>query len=309
MVSAFLFMGAWLLAAPTPVETRFEQLVPASAAPAEAEATPRRRPDMRRAVVLLHGLRPQPVNAEAVARAQPSTWERPQGPIVKALAANADVYAFHYGQTVALDEIARLPALARAVKSLRTAGYEEVALVGYSAGGVIARQFVEDTPNSGVTKVVQVCAPNAGSDWTVLSRGVRAVQAPFVRSLTKEERTTTGLARADKSIPLQVEFVCIVAALNWFGDGVVRRDAQWPPELQAQGIPAEVVFVPHVGAMYWTIMAGRIAELVSTPQPRWSHDRVVAARPKVLGLTSAFAKPPAEDALIRVEAREKSPPR
>ena len=311
MGSVSLFICSCLLAASPPVETRFEQLAPTSAATTDADATPKRRPDMRRAVVLLHGLRPQPVNAEAAARAQPSTWEKPQLPIVKALSPDADVYAFHYAQTVSLDDIARLPALAQAVKSLRTAGYDEVALVGYSAGGVIARHFVEDTPNSGVTKVVQVCAPNGGSDWTVLNHGVRAVQAPFVRSLTKEERAAAAKTRADKTIPAQVEFVCVVAAMNWIGDGVVHRDAQWTPELQAQGVPADVLWVPHVGAMYSTRMANRIAELVKTPQPRWSRDRVVAARPKVLGLTSAFGPPPAEDdgtILIRVEAREKVPP-
>jgi triacylglycerol esterase/lipase EstA (alpha/beta hydrolase family) len=312
MVSVSLLFGAWLVAAMPAVETRFEQLAPANATAADTDAVPRRRPDMRRAVILLHGLRPQPVSADAAARAQPSTWEKPQGPIVKALSPSADVYAFHYAQTVALDEVARLPALAGAVKSLRAAGYEEVVLVGYSAGGVIARIFVEDTPNSGVTKVVQVCAPNAGSDWTVLSKGVRAVQVPFVRSLTREDRVAAAKARAGKSIPPQVEFVCIVTAMNWLNDGVVRRDAQWTPELQAQGVPAELVFSAHVGAMYSNRMANRIAELVTTPQPRWSHERIVAARPKVLGLTSAFAKPPAEDtgdALIRVEAREKLPPR
>jgi pimeloyl-ACP methyl ester carboxylesterase len=312
MGSSALLLLAWSLTATPPVETRFEQLAPPAVRTADTDAIPRRRPDMRRAVVLLHGLRPQPISADAAARAQPSHWEKPQGPIVKALSQDADVYAFHYAQTVALDEVARLPALARAIRSLRAAGYDEVAMVGYSAGGVIARYFVEDVPNSGVTKVVQVCSPNAGSDWTVLGHGVRAVQAPFVRSLTKEVRETTAKSRAEKSIPNQVEFVCVVAAMNLTSDGVVRRDAQWTPDLQAQGVPAELVYVPHIAAMYSTQMANRIAELVKSPQPRWSNERVVAARPKILGLTAAFSKPPTPEAgesIIRVEAREKVPPK
>jgi triacylglycerol esterase/lipase EstA (alpha/beta hydrolase family) len=311
MGSSALLLLSVLFTAVTPVETRFEQLAPPPLTSAE-KGTPRRRPDMHRAVVLLHGLRPQPVSADAAARAQPSTWEKPQGSIVKALSPDADVYAFHYAQTVTLDDVAQLPALARATRSLRDAGYDEVTLVGYSAGGVIARYFVEDVPNSGVTKVVQVCAPNAGSDWTVLSHGVRAAQVPFVRSLTKDVRSATAKSRADKTIPPQIEFVCVVAAMTWIGDGVVHRDSQWTPDLQAQGVPAEVVFVPHVGAMYSTHMADRVAALVKSPQPRWSHERVVAARPKILGLTSAFTKPPAPDAadtLTQVEAREKAPPR
>lgn len=306
---SLLFISFSVLA--PPVETRFDQLAPTPSIVTDGDAMPRRRPDMRRAVVLLHGLRPQPVSADAAGRAKPSTWEKPQGPIVKALEQDADVYAFHYAQTVPLDEIAALPALAQATRALRAAGYDEVTLVGYSAGGVIARLFVEDVPNSGVTKVVQVCAPNAGSDWTILSHGVRSVQAPFVRSLTKEDRAAAAKSRIDKKIPANIEFVCVVAATNWFSDGVVRRDAQWPAELQAQGVPAELLYVPHIGAMYSTRLAKRIAALVTTPQPRWSAERMIAARPKVLSLTSVFGKPSIVDPvqeLIRVEGRENVPP-
>ena len=279
-------------APPVAIETRLEQLAPPPATMIENDTKPRRRPDMHRAVVLLHGLRPQPVSAAAASRAEPSYWEKPQAPIVKALTPDADVYAFHYAQIASVEDIAHLPALADATRSLRAAGYQEVILVGYSAGGLIARFFVEDTPNTGVTKVIQVCAPNTGSDWTVLKHGVREVQVPFVRSLTKEERLAASKARAGKSIPAQIEFACIVAAANPFSDGIVRRDAQWPIELQSQGIPAEVIYIQHVGAMYSNRLAARIAELVKTPQPRWSSERILAARPKVLGLMANFTPLP-----------------
>ena len=51
-------------------------------------------------------------------------------------------------------------------------------LVGYSAGALIARYFVEDSPDYGVTKVIQVCAPNGGSGWGKLTAGVRQSQEP-----------------------------------------------------------------------------------------------------------------------------------
>jgi pimeloyl-ACP methyl ester carboxylesterase len=279
MISPMLGVWAWLIVTPAPVETRFAQLAP------ERGETPRRSAGVGRAVVLLHGLRPQPVSAEAARRAEPSYWELPQAPVVSALQRDADVYAFHYAQNAAVDDIARTPALARAVEALRQAGYLEVVLIGYSAGALIARQFVEDAPDGGgVTKVIQVCPPNGGSDWTRLSPGVRSVQLAFLRSLTKEARAAALAARADRRIPSQVEFVCVVAVANWTGDGVVRRDAQWTPELRAQGIPAETIFLQHVGAMYSSRLAARLAELARTPQPRWTSEQVSAARYKVLGI-------------------------
>jgi len=279
MLSPMLGVWAWLVVTPAPVETRFEQLAP------EPGQLPRRSPGVGRAVVLLHGLRPQPVSAEAARRAEPSFWELPQAPVVSALQRDADVYAFHYAQNAAIDDIARSPDLGRAVDTLRQTGYLEVVLIGYSAGAIIARQFVEDAlDGGGVTKVIQVCPPNGGSDWTRLRPGVRSVQMPFLQSLTKEARAAALAARADRRIPNQVEFVCVVAVANWAGDGIVRRDHQWTPELRAQGIPAETIFLQHVGAMYSTRLAARLAELAKTPQPRWTAEQVGAARYKVLGV-------------------------
>jgi hypothetical protein len=283
----------FLMMTPAPVDTRFERLAPLPVVAVDGAESPRRSPGVGRAVVLLHGLRVQPVSEEAVKRAEPSYWEKPQAPVVQVLSREADVYAFHYAQTVPLDDVARLPQLSRAIRSLRLAGYIEVVLVGYSAGAVIARQYVEDEPGGGgVTKVIQVCAPNGGSEWTVLSHGVRAVQVPFVRSLTKEARTAALSQRSDKRVPEGVEFVCLVAVCNWIGDGVVRRDCQWTVELQEQGIPAETIFIQHVGAMYSTRLANKVAEILRTPQPRWQKEQVVTARPRILGWL-APALPPA----------------
>lgn len=278
-------IGLWalFLTTPPPTETQLQQLAPvvhsvSAAAPVE------RRAGMGRAVVLLHGLRPQPWSASSAARAEPSYWEQPHRTIVTSLAKESDVFAFHYGQTAPVDDVARSPDLIHSVRALREAGYIEVVFVGYSAGALIARQFVEDQPGGGgVNKVIQICAPNGGSGWTSLALGVREVQTPFVKSLTKSARAAARHNRADRRIPAEVEFVCVVGQCNWIGDGVVRRDSQWTPELQEQGIPADTIFLPHVGAMYSARLSAKVADLVRTPQRRWSKDEVAAAREKVLG--------------------------
>lgn len=249
----------------------------------DGDAPARRRDGTYRAVVLLHGLRVQPVSAEAARRAEPSHWESPDSPAVRLLGRDSDVYAFHYAQTLPLDDVARLPALARSIRKLREAGYEEVVLLGFSVGGVIARHFVEDTPNSGVTKVIQVCSPNGGSEWSFLRPGARAVQSPFIRSIAKKERQRVSEARTQKSVPADVEFVCVVGAVNPIGDGVVSRSSQWPRDLRAQGIPASVLTIPHVGAMYSSRLLEHVADLVRRPLPRWTPDQVEQNLKKIVG--------------------------
>lgn len=282
---------AWLLVTPAPIETSFEQLAPTPVLKLDEGNLPIRRPEVSRAVVLLHGLRIQPVSAAAARRAEPSLWEMPQGPLVQAISKDSDVFGFHYAQTSMVDEIARSPALIRSVNSLREAGYSEIVFVGFSAGGIIARQFVEDQPNAGgVTKVVQVCSPNNGSDWTILTKGVRAAQVPFVESLKRDARLSMAQQRSDRLIPNHVEFVCLVTVTDLISDGVVRRDSQWPIELQNQGVPAETIFRTHVGAMYSNRLSNKVAELITTSHPRWTADQVKAARPKVLGLLSIVSE-------------------
>src|SRR3954454_17810924 len=119
MAPQFIGVWAWMLVAPAPLQTRFEQLAPPPAVAFDGDAPARRRPDITRAVILLHGLRPQPLSAAAAARAEPSCWETPEATIVKAVSHDSDVYAFHYAQTAPLDDIARAPSLGRAVRDLR----------------------------------------------------------------------------------------------------------------------------------------------------------------------------------------------
>jgi triacylglycerol esterase/lipase EstA (alpha/beta hydrolase family) len=274
-----------LLAPPPPaaeakVETRFVQVAP----PAKAGAPPQRSPGQARAVVLLHGFRPHPfVDANAL-HPDLSSWEEPNSAMVKALGRDADVYALGYAQFRPVDEVARAPALARYVEGLRAAGYTDIVLIGYSAGALVARYYVEDRGDRcGVTKVIQVCPPNGGTAWGKLTAGVRQSQEPFLASLTKEARQTAQRERAGRLIPAGVEFVCVVGAFGRAGDGLVRYDCQWTRDLQLQGVPAVLLHTPHVTAMRSKSVAQRLADLAREPQPRWGAAQVEAARAKILG--------------------------
>ena len=137
-----------------PPQTFFVQVAPA---PRTADEIARSA-GQDRAVVLLHGLWVHPFNQHNVGKAFLHAWQKPGSLMVKRLAQNADVYSFGYAQDVAVEDIAAGPGLDQCVKRLRELGYQSIVLVGHSAGGLIARQYVEDNPDSGVTKVIQLCA-------------------------------------------------------------------------------------------------------------------------------------------------------
>jgi pimeloyl-ACP methyl ester carboxylesterase len=278
MATGFALLWACLVAAGDPVEVQFLQVAPQ--VPLSGEW--RRSPGQRRAVVLIQGLMVHPFSRENVERAALRDWQKPGSLLVRRLEADADVYAFAYGQNEAVDEIAGHDGLRAGLLRLRAMGYRDVVLVGYSAGGVIARRVVEDYPGSGVTKVVQVCAPNAGSGWASLS-AVRNNQKPFLQSLTKAERRRELRSRLDVSIPADVEFVCVVGTGALTGDGIVSRRSQWTPDLQAQGVPAVTVATDHLSMVRSAKGAEVIAEQVRSPRPRWSQEKVSAARKAVLG--------------------------
>src|SRR5262249_36988219 len=142
-----------------PVRTLLARVGPA---PAIAQA-PRdaRSPGQDRAVVLIHGLALHPLSTAKVGQAAFRHWQQPGSALVRPLAEDSDVWSVGYSQTSAVENVAA--AVAALVKKVKAQGYKEVVLVGHSAGGLIARQLVEDHPDAGVTKVVQVCAPNLGS--------------------------------------------------------------------------------------------------------------------------------------------------
>ncbi|HZT82653.1 MAG TPA: hypothetical protein VFA26_20660, partial [Gemmataceae bacterium] len=215
------------------------------------------------------------------------SWVQPDGHLVKALLPDADVFAFGYAQTAPVTEVAAQPALPAAVRWLRSAGYREVVLVGFSAGGLVARQLVEDVPGLGVTKVVQVCAPNGGSSWAKVKTGLPAGQGPFVESLTKAARAKWHEARRDRRVPDGVQFVCVVGTGLGVGDGVVTTRSQWPEDLQRQGVPAVLLHTEHLRAVRTAEGAKVIALLVREELPRWDAQQVAAMRRRMWGERAA----------------------
>ncbi|HTU89387.1 MAG TPA: hypothetical protein VMF69_04750 [Gemmataceae bacterium] len=266
-----------LFASTGEIETRFVQVAPSSTQ--QQWWKPERK---SRAVVLIHGLLVHPFSKTNVGRAHLHSWQQPNCLLVKRLAQEADVFAFAYAQTVSADDIAECPDLKKQVQKLRHDGYREIVLIGHSAGGVISREFVEDNPDCGVTKVIQVCAPNGGSGWARW-QAVRANQIDFLESLTKPARIHSLLQRADKKVPRQIEFACVVGTGTVVGDGMVSNRSQYPPDLQKQGIPAYPVNSTH-----WMVLRSHkgvevVARLVHETQPRWDDKQVEAVRRRLRG--------------------------
>jgi pimeloyl-ACP methyl ester carboxylesterase len=266
-----------LFASGQTIETQFVQV-----APSPAKRQWWNAPQKARAVVLIHGLLVHPFSKTNVGRAHLHSWQLPDCLLVKRLAQEADVFAFAYAQTVSADDIAACPELAEQLEKLRRDGYHEIVLVGHSAGGVIARQFVEDHPDSGITKVIQVCAPNGGSSWARWQT-VRANQIDFLDSLTKPARKRSLSERFDKKIPSHIEFACIVGTGTVNGDGMVSNRSQYPPDLQRQGIPAYPLNSTHWALLRSHKGAELVARLVRETQPRWDEKQVEGVRRRLPG--------------------------
>jgi pimeloyl-ACP methyl ester carboxylesterase len=269
---------ALVLAVQQPVfDSGFEQVSPAPAAKAS-----------ERAIVLINGLKPHPFSKKAANEPRREPWQSADSKLGEALASHGDLFVFYYSQNRHVEEIPDAAnragkAFGDYVAGLKAAGYAEIALVGHSAGGIIARQFVEDHPDAGVTRVVQTATPNAGAWLAELDDAVRDSQEPFVQSLSKADRKAVLAKRAGKRIPDGVEFTVVVANGLGNGDTVVSAESQWPPDLRAQGIP-----MVEVGSIHYTVprsrsTAAKVAELVSTPQPRWSAEQVKRAHALLVG--------------------------
>ena len=259
------------------IDTRFEQVYP----PPKMREMMDRTPTQHRAVLLIPGLRVHSFSNTKVHQAMLHDWQATTSHLVQGLGKNADVYAFAYAQNVPVEVIAQHPALAGCIQKLRGMGYDEVILIGHSAGGIVARLFVEDNPNAGVTRVVQVSAPNLGSSWARADLTVRKDQEPFLHSLTKEERLKSLQRRQDKKIPANVQFVCVVGSTGNLGDGFVSIPSQWPEDLQAQGIPAIRLSTNHYSVVRSAVTAARIAGLAVQFSPRLTEEEV-ALRRKVM---------------------------
>jgi hypothetical protein len=248
-------------------ETRFVQVHPEPKDPARFI----RSVGCKRAVVLVHGYR-LCFKKQSVPRAILRDWEAKNSLLVNVLGKDSDVFAFAYGQTVAVEDIAHLAGLRQGIGRVRKLGYRRIVLVGHSAGGLVARYFVEDFPDAGVTKVVQVCAPNGGCSFADI-KWIPKNQKRFVKSLSQTSREKCLHDREDRKIPAKVQFVCVLGA----EDRVVPCKCQWPEDLQKQGVPVVRCVTGHRLVMRKIASAQKIAEVVREDYPRWKPTQVAEA--------------------------------
>ena len=235
-----------------------------------------------RAILLLHGLTPHPFSDSKANSPLSPSWLEADSRMGEGLSKKGSLYAFSYSQNVPVSQIAST--LAPLVKDLREMKYKEIILVGFSAGALVVRQFVEDFPDAGVTRVIQVSPPNGGSSWGKIARMVRESQEVFVRSLSEESRAAFLSARAKKGIkiPKKTEFVVVMGRLVGFGDTAVDPGAQWPEGLRKQGVPVHSIGGVHSFAMRTKVCTELLAKLVSNPQPRWSKEKIEEAKKKLI---------------------------
>jgi hypothetical protein len=304
MVPCLSITYALVIVTANPLETKFVQVAPTARQGTAFE----RSNGQERALVLIHGLRAHLFSSRNVVKPELHGWQEPDSTLVKLLAKDADLYAFAYGQNVPVERIGAAYSLEENLGRLKKMGYREIILVGHSAGGLIARQFVEDHPDAGITKLVQVATPNGGSSWGKATIGVRENQACFLESLTEEGRRECLARRAGKQVPEGVECVCVVTGMAFRGnvsvsmvlggssvalglgasgsvrgDGVVLCRCQWTEDLQKQGIPAVAFETVHFAAMRTREGAEIVARVVREKQPRWDATEVAKARKAILG--------------------------
>jgi hypothetical protein len=242
------------------------------------------KPKHDRAVVLLHGLLPRPLHPERAEQPDVHSWQTPNGELVKTLTDEFDVFGFSYAQTGPVDTVALSSGLRNGVAALKKAGYKEIALVGHSAGGIIARRFVELYPDAGVTKLVTVAAPFLGSGWARLPNfTLPKTQVAFIQSLLPEIREAVTKERVC-TIADGVEVCCVVCKLPRLdNDTVVGLKSQWPEELQKQGVAAVLVGCNHFEAMTCDKGVKALQELLKGRVVRWKDDEVTKARTALFG--------------------------
>jgi pimeloyl-ACP methyl ester carboxylesterase len=244
--------------------------------------SPKREKD--RAVILIHGLVPRPVQVRKAAIPEPHSWQKRDSVMVKQLAPDFDVYGFSYAQTLPVDFVCHSCGLLNAVKRVKAAGYKEVVLVGHSAGGVVAYQFAEQFPDAGMTRVVVVAAPLHGTGLAKIPTvGLASTQVPFIRSLSPACRKEQ-CEKCGRAIPESLEVCCVVCKLpRLASDTIVPAESQWPDLAQRQGIPAVLLEVNHFDGVRSARGAEKVAELAKGKLTRWTPDEVEQARKALFG--------------------------
>lgn len=250
----------------------------------EAEDLATLKPKKDRAVILIHGLLARPIHPDRAKKPEPHNWQKAEAALVKALAEDFDVFGVSYSQTVPMDLVPLAKGLQEGIAALKAAGYKEIALVGHSAGGVIARRFVECHPKAGITKVVAVATPFGGSVWAHLPGFViPKPQESFIGSMLPNIRKE-WLAKCGCELPADLQFCCVVCKLpRLAGDTVVAADSQWPEDLRKQGIPAVVARSNHFDAMTGEKGIAAIVEVLKGKVVRWDEEQVKEAKKALLG--------------------------
>jgi pimeloyl-ACP methyl ester carboxylesterase len=231
----------------------------------------------KKAVLLIPGLQLHLLRPEKCREPEQHDWQRARSNLVRELSPDFDVYALGYTQCQPLDAVSLSFGMRSTVAALKAAGYREIVLVGHSAGGIISRQFIERFPNSGVTKVIQVTAPNAGSDYATIGLGIPKTQLPFLRSLAPDFRLSA--TPSTLKLPSNVDFVCLVCqGGNRRSDTIVDFDSQWSADLQNQGVPAVLVASYHNEAVKAEAPVKAIGILAREKLVRWSPDETATAK-------------------------------
>ena len=248
-------------------------------------------------------MRLHPFSTTNVNKAEMSSWQKPKSSLVTTLSKEADVFSLAYSQNASLDTIANLPEVVGHVRQLKKLGYRDIVLVGHSIGGVLARHLVEDHPELGVTKVIQVASPNAGSSWAKATWGVRKNQEAFLESITHEGREKTLTARKQKKIPEGRRFrVRGVPDSDHGGRGRRSRQSRGGSHFEARRrrrqLPLPVVSgrasARHPGhrarshALHGharQLDRGGLVHLIREAPGRWNAEQVNGARMKILGPT------------------------
>jgi pimeloyl-ACP methyl ester carboxylesterase len=237
-----------------------------------------------RAVVLVHGLIPRPVQMHKAAVPEPHSWQKPDSKMVCRLAPDFDVFGFSYAQTTPVDLVCWSKGLRDGVKKVKAAGYKEVVLVGHSAGGVVVYQFAEHFPDAGMNRVVVVAAPLHGARLANLPTfGLPPPQLPFIKSLAPDFRKAQCEA-CSKPIPEAVEVCCVVCKMPRLAtDTIVAVRSQWPDVAQKQGIPAVLLEVNHFDGVRSARGAEMVAELAKGKLTRWDEAQVAQAKKALFG--------------------------
>src|SRR5262249_33535857 len=143
-----LLLSMLILASAPRVDSKFDQISPEP----PLGKLMARSAGQTRALALIPGLHLHPLSKHDVEQALFRDCQSADAHLVEGLVQHGDVYAFSYSQNVPIDDVASESELGDNIRTLRKMGYTEIVLIGHSAGGVIARQFVEDNPGCGVTR-------------------------------------------------------------------------------------------------------------------------------------------------------------